>query len=259
MTSLEEAVVHAARRLSHAQIAALAEAFQRHPGPSSSARLMVLREMALPRVQEVARIVVDAWPEGLPGAAVALALRAASQAVEELNAEQSLDIVWTGPASAEVPVRRTLAVLLEVIRAARQRLTMVSFAAYKVEDVAVELRAAAARGVDIRLILETERDSRSALSVDAAAAFTTLRNVATFWVWPAELRPGAEHRRIAQHAKASLADDRLAFITSANLTGQALHDNMELGVLITGGPVPRRLDTHFRQLMDDGILRKVGN
>ncbi len=257
--TLEEAVVHAARRLAPAQIAALADALQRHPGPSSAARLMVLRAMVIPRVQEVARLVVEAWPEGVPGTAVALALRAASQAVHKLSAEQSLDIVWTGPASAEVPVRRTLAVLLEVIRAARQRLTVVSFAAYRVEDMTVELRAAAARGVDIRLILETEKDSRSALSVDAAAAFTALRDVATFWIWPAELRPGAERRRIAQHAKASLADDRVAFITSANLTGQALHDNMELGVVVTGGPVPRRLDAHFRQLMDDGVLRKVSD
>ena len=59
------------------------------------------------------------------------------------------------------------------------------------------------------------------------------------------------------HAKAAFADDKIAFVTSANLTGAAQADNIELGVVIRGGPVPQRLGAHFRTLMANDILRPV--
>lgn len=254
---LERALVHAGRRLPAGQLETIAAAFDRHPSASDGARLDVMHAAPLARVRDLVQPLVTAWPSDLPGTAIALALRAAGTAAREVGEEEVVDIVWTGPASPEVPVRRTLAVVTEVIRAARARLTLVSFAAYKVADVVTELRSAVDRGVDVRLILETEKDSGEALSFDAAAAFTSLGSAVSFWVWPAELRPATERRRVSQHAKASLADDCLAFITSANLTGQAMLDNMELGVLVRGGSVPRRLDVHFQQLMDNGVLRNV--
>ena len=52
------------------------------------------------------------------------------------------------------------------------------------------------------------------------------------------------------HAKVAVADDKLCFITSANLTGYAMEKNMEAGVLLTGGHVPRLLHDHLRALVD---------
>jgi cardiolipin synthase len=46
-------------------------------------------------------------------------------------------------------------------------------------------------------------------------------------------------------------------VTSANLTGHGMNENMELGLLVRGGPVPRRLAAHFAQLMTDRVLVKV--
>lgn len=60
------------------------------------------------------------------------------------------------------------------------------------------------------------------------------------------------------HAKAAIADDKLALVTSANLTDRAVSDNLELGVLIRGGDVPRRLEAHFRELMASEVLTRVG-
>jgi phosphatidylserine/phosphatidylglycerophosphate/cardiolipin synthase-like enzyme len=133
-------------------------------------------------------------------------------------------------------------VLLEVIGAAEASLTLVSFAAYKVPVVVERLRKAATGGVIVDLILETEDDSRGALSVDAAAAFGSLHDCVNFWVWPADKRPDAVNGKASLHAKAALADGRVAFVTSANLTGAAQTNNMELGVVVTGGPIPERLD-----------------
>lgn len=95
-------------------------------------------------------------------------------------------------------------------------------------------------------------DSGGALTFDASAAFKALAGQAKFYVWPAEKRP--PNGKL--HVKAAIAYEHAALVTSANLTGAALAENMELGLLVRGGSVPRRLSRHFMGLMDDGTLRE---
>jgi phosphatidylserine/phosphatidylglycerophosphate/cardiolipin synthase-like enzyme len=78
-----------------------------------------------------------------------------------------------------------------------------------------------------------------------------------FWVWPAEQRPSLPAGTAALHAKAAIADHQTALVTSANLTGHGINENMELGLLVRGGPVPRRLAAHSAQLMADRVLTRV--
>ncbi len=163
-------------------------------------------------------------------------------------------MVWTGPRTTAVPLRLTREVLIDVIRASRESLFIVSFAAYKVDVVLRELSSAAERGVVIRLILETLGGT---LYVDSALAFESLRGSASFYVWPDEKRPALGEGRAQLHAKAAIADDHTAFVTSANLTGHGIAENMELGLLVRGGPIPRRLSDHFHQLIADGTLAEV--
>lgn len=59
------------------------------------------------------------------------------------------------------------------------------------------------------------------------------------------------------HAKCAVADRRVAFVTSANLTGAAMTDNMELGLVVRGGDVPRRIANHFDALITSGTLRNL--
>jgi phosphatidylserine/phosphatidylglycerophosphate/cardiolipin synthase-like enzyme len=181
---------------------------------------------------------------------VALALTAALEAMRRERGRQSVEIVWTGPETHEVPMRLTRAVLMDVIRSAGARLVLVSFAAYHVADVCAELEAATGRGVDVGLVLENE-------SMDAAAAFSLLRGRASFWVWPLERRPALAAGHASLHAKAAVADDHTALVTSANLTGHGIGSNMELGLLVRGGPVPARLAAHLSELMDGGTLVRV--
>lgn len=102
-------------------------------------------------------------------------------------------------------------------------------------------------------MLETAEASKGALSFDASAAFSSLVGQAKFYVWPAEQRPPGGKL----HVKAAIADESAALVTSANLTGAALDENMELGLLVKGGPVPRRLSRHFMSLIDEGVLARV--
>jgi cardiolipin synthase A/B len=146
---------------------------------------------------------------------------------------------------------------VDVIRSAAERLVIVSFAAYKVALVVNELAAAADRGVDVRLILETSEASGGRLEVDAANAFTSLGAAVSFWVWPTDQRPVLPAGTAALHAKAAIADSHTALVTSANLTGHGMNENMELGLIVRGGSVPRRLAAHFIQLMADRVLIQV--
>ncbi len=204
---------------------------------------------------------MEAWeaqPE-LSGPGLAAALEAAVGAVARLRSSQSIDLVWTGPATAEVPVRLTAEVLAEVIGSATGRLIVVSFAAYRVPELVAALVAAARRGVEVRLVLEDGDADGGTLKVPAAAAFGELEGPVTSSPGPASERPVLPGgSRASMHAKAAIADEHTSLTTSANLTGHGIEANTELGLLIRGGPIPKRLARHFRQLMALGILRPVG-
>lgn len=254
------AIERAVRKLPASQIAVLAQAIAGQSGPTKSGRSVALGAVPTAHYREVALSLFDEWTSsaaGLPGNAVALALRSASRTLEQEQHRESIDIVWTGPTTTEVPVRLTREALIDVIRAAQASLIVVSFAAYKVEAIVNELTAAANRGVGIRLILETDEVGGGTLTMDAADAFSALHDVAEFYIWPADKRPALEHGKASLHAKAAVADDHTALVTSANLTGHALTQNMELGLLVRGGPIPRRLASHFRQLIAQGVLMRV--
>lgn len=259
-TSAAAEVVLAAARdaaltLPHAHARKLAAAVDGQPGPTAAVRASATTAVAAPTYRAQAQAVLDAWAAcpDVSGSSLAAALRVAADATAKIRSAQSIDVVWTGPATGEVPVRLTREVLLEVIGSASSSLIIVSFAAYKVPDVVAALAAAAGRGVDIRMVLETGEEDGGPLKVGAAKAFAELGASASFYVWPAEGREGAA----SMHAKSAIADELTALVGSANLTGHAIELNMELGVLIRGGPLPRRLSRHFRALMSAGVLRAV--
>ena len=59
------------------------------------------------------------------------------------------------------------------------------------------------------------------------------------------------------HAKAVVADDEAVFVTSANLTEAALERNIELGLLVRDRALAASISTHFRGLIDRGLLRAL--
>jgi phosphatidylserine/phosphatidylglycerophosphate/cardiolipin synthase-like enzyme len=46
-------------------------------------------------------------------------------------------------------------------------------------------------------------------------------------------------------------------ISSANLTGHAMTLNMELGLLVHGGPLPAQVETHLERLVERGVFELV--
>jgi phosphatidylserine/phosphatidylglycerophosphate/cardiolipin synthase-like enzyme len=59
------------------------------------------------------------------------------------------------------------------------------------------------------------------------------------------------------HVKAAVADSRIAFLSSANLTEAALERNMELGILLRGGHLPAAIDRLIDALPELGELQVI--
>jgi hypothetical protein len=59
------------------------------------------------------------------------------------------------------------------------------------------------------------------------------------------------------HVKCASANGRCLFLSPANFTVQTFSINMELGVLITGGPTPVQVEAHFTGMIEGRVLAKV--
>jgi phosphatidylserine/phosphatidylglycerophosphate/cardiolipin synthase-like enzyme len=248
---LDHVVAEVARTLPLEQVEAVAS-FLDAWGESTGAALDQLHRLVPnPGFAAQADALGRSWTEtvGVSGGTVALALRATALAVERARNEERIETVWTGPTTKAVPLRQTLGVLLQVVKASRERLVVVSFAAYKVAKVVEAMLAASEHGVKITVVIDE--------GTDAANAFSALAGVAELYCWPAAGTVLPNGATVRMHVKAAVADDHTALVGSANLTGQALNENMELGLLVEGGEIPRRLDAHFRSLIASEILVSV--
>lgn len=198
---------------------------------------------------------IDAWRATSVGAEeLALMLLAAGHVFTKATNQQSSELVWTGPKTPFVSVRRTEQALLQVINAAEQTLFMTSFVAYDVSTIVKALNAASDRGVAISMLLESSQDHGGSINVDVIGKMRILAPDVKLYAWQDKAEPFSDGR---VHAKVAVADGKMCFITSANLTGYAMEKNMEAGVLMSGGNIPRQLDEHLRSLVEMSVIHLV--
>lgn len=198
---------------------------------------------------------VDAWQATSVGSdELASMLLGAGHAFENVSKHQSTELVWTGPTTPFVSARRTEQALLQVIGAAKQNLFITSFVAYDVSTIVKALNDASARGVSISMLLESSQDHGGSISIDVIGKMRTLVPSAKLYAWRERLAPFADGR---VHAKVAVADGDVCFITSANLTGYAMERNMEVGVLLFGGLVPKQVSEHLLALIDTKVISIV--
>jgi phosphatidylserine/phosphatidylglycerophosphate/cardiolipin synthase-like enzyme len=189
---------------------------------------------------------------------VGLAIRTSRLASERARRRNSLEIAWTGPGTSAVPVRRVDQVMYEMIAGAQQSVLLVTYVAYGAERLLDELEAAIGRGVKVSIVLERVEDSAGKLTFDGLAKIRARLPAAQIYCWPLEQRPANGLGKTGTlHAKCLVCDEQQVLVSSANLTDYALELNMELGLRVSGKDVPARIAGHFRQLMLQGILRKV--
>lgn len=174
-------------------------------------------------------------------------------------ADQSVELLWSGPSPAnEIPVRRIDQSLYDLIAAAKNEILLVTFAAAKIQRLAGSLLAAVERGVTVRLLLEFEQESEGQLSFDALKAFPVdlVRQVEVY-CWPLEKRERNQAGRPGKlHAKLALIDEQV-IVSSANLTDDAFNRNLELGVLLQSKKLRTTVKRYVEGLLIDGVIEKI--
>src|SRR4051812_16436318 len=118
--------------------------------PEGSLRSEVARRIAHHQHRDLALAFVHRWREEageIDARTVAVALQTAAHAERSHRDSKSVELVWTGPDSGVAPFRRTEQAILQVLDSARNRITLVSFAVYRIPNVARALVRAASRGV----------------------------------------------------------------------------------------------------------------
>jgi phosphatidylserine/phosphatidylglycerophosphate/cardiolipin synthase-like enzyme len=165
---------------------------------------------------------------------------ALSAHLECLAEEPIITPVWTGPETERPSGRLTLAVLADLIAEAQSEIFLASYATLPSAEVRAALAGSAERGVEITLLLERHHDNPQ--FSHHGEPFPGL--VARRLCWPALSRPAGA----SMHAKILIIDRRTALVGSANLTDYGLERNLECGLLIRGGDVPRAITEHLLNL-----------
>ncbi len=262
ITNLVPAVRHLVYDLPGELANVLALTLQEMSGqPWSNVRSRVLQAISQPDVCHRVDQFLDEWWRVAPDVSpesVALALLAAADMETFCRTNQQLELVWTGPDSQIVPLRRTDQVLLQLINMATRRLHIVSFAVYNVANIAAALVAAANRGVQISLYLETPSASEGRIAYDTVRALgSAVTRQASVYIWPlAERLVDENGRHGSLHAKLAIADGRLMLVSSANLTQYAMTLNMEVGLLVRGDRLPAQMEQHLNRLVETKVFQR---
>lgn len=225
-------------------------------------RLQAAQATPQPQLRALVLDMLKVWQQQAPNmfpADVALMLRTAAATAHSVRDAQTIELVWTGPLVAGPAMRRTDQALLQVINDAQESLLIVSFAVYKISAIAAAIVRAGERGVTIRICVEAPEPSGQKMAHDTIKALgASVAQRAAIYVWPSDKRPVDEHGKTGVlHAKCAIADSRLLFISSANLTDNAMTLNMELGVLVQSASHATRVEAQFEHMMAQGILRRV--
>ena len=228
----------------------------------TSVRLQVAQVVPQPHLRSLVLDMLAAWQRqapNIPPTDIALMLRTAAATARSVREAQIVELVWTGPTVAGPAMRRTDQALLQVINAAQQSLLIVSFAVYKISAIAAAIVRAAERGVRIKICVEAPEPSGQKMAHDTIKALgPDVAQRATIYVWPGDKRPTDEHGKAGVlHAKCAVADSRLLFVSSANLTDNAMTLNMELGVLLQSAAHATRVEAQFEHMMAQGVLRRL--
>lgn len=253
-SELRSALYKLAEALSPSALQSLVSSLEHQAQLSFALRQKTLQALPLSDQRTLLSRVFDLWPETLSPVALITALEASAHSILTLKEASQVELVWTGPTEG-ITFRRTDQALLQVIEAAERELWIVTFVAYSVPSILAALQAALQRGVRVRFLGESPETDGGRVSFGASAALGELASQVTVYVWPKIRREESASGKVGTlHAKFALADDRVLFVSSANLTDHALNLNMEMGVLLTGGDAPKRVHAHVESLMAGGAI-----
>jgi hypothetical protein len=164
------------------------------------------------------------------------------------------ELVWTGETPAGAGVRSTFPVVKEMLSLARRSVLVVTYSmwigaggAATVIEALTELSSA---GVDVVFVLDRRyQDGWNITQLQQRWPLGRRRPAVYSWQDDADA--------IAKlHAKVLIVDRRDLLITSANLTGHGMKNNLEFGLRVRGRPAEDAAD-HLEGLIRGGVFEEV--
>ncbi|MGB0385404.1 MAG: DISARM system phospholipase D-like protein DrmC [Ardenticatenaceae bacterium] len=260
MKTISQQIAHLAQHLPHHLLFIIATKLEQAASSEwDYMRAMILSSTPQSHYRTHVEQLLERWQTDsptLPASTIAFALKAAAHTAQP-NAPTT-ELIWTGP-TANQALRRTEQALLQIIEAAQSRLLLVSFTTYPIPAVTQALQNAIKRGIELRICLEAPQSGAGKINYDTIQTLgEEISTHAQIYIWPRDKRTISPRGQIGTlHAKCAVADTSHLFISSANLTDNAMSRNIELGVLIEGGPLPAQVREQFEQLMQKKILKPL--
>jgi hypothetical protein len=230
--------------------------------------LAVSRFVAPAVVREATTMLQGLAAVGASAAAVAVFLDAVVRDREMRHAaEDTIELVSTGPETPAVPNRDTRVVVSELFASARTSVMVVGYAVYQGKQVfrALAERMERCPELVVRMFLDIQR-----AHLDTSMPEELVRRFAHRFhtqEWPGERMPEVFYdprslelesaKRASLHAKCIVVDGATCFVSSANFTGAAQLKNIEIGVLIRSTSLAQQLTDHFQALIQSGALRRL--
>ncbi len=213
--------------------------------------------------ESVVRVIGELASHGISGPASATWLRMLEEAA---GRARKPDLVWSGPEVSGVGARQTRQVYEELMGSASHSIWASTFAYFDGPRVfdALAKRMDKIPDLKVMLLLNIQRQWGDTTQAD----YLVRKFADRFWSkdWPGSGRPLVffDPRSLeiggtkgVLHAKAVVADDESVFITSANLTEAAQERNIEIGLLVRDHALALSVTSHFRALIDQGLLRPL--
>ena len=215
------------------------------------------------REQDVLRLLAEWRQLGIAEAAAATWLRSLGRLASTFTYP---DLVWSGPEVPGLHARDTRRVYDEIIGSATRSIWACTYAFFDGPRAfeALAEKMDSQRELEVTLLLNIERKRGDTTAAD----YLVRRFAERFWKrdWPGSSQPwvfydprsleagGAEG---VLHAKGVVADEEVAFITSANFTEAALDRNIEMGLLSRDRHLALTVVRHFQTLIDRKLLRPL--
>ena len=163
-------------------------------GPSdwTSIRQRAIQAIPHPHYRSVVGQFLERWASQAATVTpqeASLALLTASHMVQTNRDRQGIELVWTGPPTDVVPLRRTEQAILQVIESAIQSILVVSYAVYNIPRIGDALIRAADRGVGLTVVLETPDRQAGKNAYDTLQALgSSVAARSRVYLWPHEQR-----------------------------------------------------------------------
>ena len=188
----------------------------------------------------------------IQGRDIATAFRTAAL-IGNLSTGEFAQLVATVPWDDKSACRDSMSAYLNVINQAQRHITIAMYVVYEVDEILKALQHAQNRGVQIRLLLEQPSTLGGKISGDHNSADIVRKHLSSTEIYV----PNAQKLTGSMHAKFVSADSSRAFVTSANLTRAALSTNIEVGVLVSRGLIPKQIDAMFDQLIVRNAIIRI--